>query len=466
MLASDLGFKPPLDDAAIAPALVQLKASDKGAGKTFRERIKKGLMPEILDVTEIDSDDTPPLPCSATSGGQASPIMSLAKSPGMKSPGMKSPGMKSPGMKSADLKSGGLASGLTGRQDRARGDMVFAETPLWSFEGPFQEGLVKDLDGMLRDMAERQNDKHAQNDTPSTRDTSGRSATGSYSSADSRGPSRKKQDEIWGSEQPETSTTMPQIHYVPVPTPAPCAWNGPERSQMTPVMIPVPVPVPMPMSNADASAAFGASLAAAVGPDIYNAFLSQYQQCTPAPAPAPPVPPPQPPQPPAGFVAPPGFKLVPAPGAGYPAPAPGPMRDMPSYPGSWPSINPSYMTASMNRDVPLAREDPRSTPDEHMVKRPASSTAPKPAEAKGSGKGGGKVFIGGLSPSTTVDMVRNHFSRYGRLVDVSVIRDPITKLSRGFGFVEFECGLPPKLMELEHVIDGRKCGVKRYTYEA
>ena len=54
----------------------------------------------------------------------------------------------------------------------------------------------------------------------------------SYSSADSRGPSRKKQDEIWGSEQPETSTTMPQIHYVPVPTPAPCAWNGPERSQM------------------------------------------------------------------------------------------------------------------------------------------------------------------------------------------------------------------------------------------
>merc|ERR1719160_1804207 len=34
--------------------------------------------------------------------------------------------------------------------------MVFAETPLWSFEGPFQEGLVKDLDGMLREMAERQ----------------------------------------------------------------------------------------------------------------------------------------------------------------------------------------------------------------------------------------------------------------------------------------------------------------------
>jgi hypothetical protein len=42
----------------------------------------------------------------------------------------------------------------------------------------------------------------------------------------------------------------------------------------------------------------------------------------------------------------------------------------------------------------------------------------------------------------------------------------VTKLSRGFGFVEFDGGVPPKLLEIEHVIDQRKCGVKRYTYEA
>ena len=68
-------------------------------------------------MTEIDSDDNPQLPCSATSGGQASPIMSLAKSPGMKSPGMKSPGMKSPGMKSPGLSLGYTETGgaYTGR---------------------------------------------------------------------------------------------------------------------------------------------------------------------------------------------------------------------------------------------------------------------------------------------------------------------------------------------------------------
>ena len=59
MLLSDMGFKPEfeIDDAAIAPASVQLKASDKGAGKTFRERIKKGLMPEVHAVMASFDED-------------------------------------------------------------------------------------------------------------------------------------------------------------------------------------------------------------------------------------------------------------------------------------------------------------------------------------------------------------------------------------------------------------------------
>jgi RNA recognition motif-containing protein len=65
-----------------------------------------------------------------------------------------------------------------------------------------------------------------------------------------------------------------------------------------------------------------------------------------------------------------------------------------------------------------------------------------------------------------VDNVRDHFSKFGKLIDCSVIKDPVTKLSRGFGFVEFEGGIPSQLLEFEHVIDKRKCGVKPYTYEA
>merc|ERR1719247_3717781 len=84
------------------------------------------------------------------------------------------------------------------------------------------------------------------------------------------------------------------------------------------MMIPVPVPFPVPMGSTDASA-IHASMAAAAGQDLYSAFLSSYSRVPPAPQPQM--------QPPAGFVAPPGYKIVPA-----------PKQDMP-YPGSWPSIN-------------------------------------------------------------------------------------------------------------------------------
>jgi RNA recognition motif-containing protein len=63
-------------------------------------------------------------------------------------------------------------------------------------------------------------------------------------------------------------------------------------------------------------------------------------------------------------------------------------------------------------------------------------------------------------------MLREHFSQYGKVVDVSVIQNPATKKSRGFGYVEFEGGVPYQLFEMDHVIDKRRCGVKPYTYEA
>ena len=44
-----------------------------------------------------------------------------------------------------------------------------------------------------------------------------------------------------------------------------------------------------------------------------------------------------------------------------------------------------------------------------------------------------KLFLGGLDYSTTEDGLRNHFDKYGKLVDVVVMRFPDTKRSRGFG---------------------------------
>jgi hypothetical protein len=63
-------------------------------------------------------------------------------------------------------------------------------------------------------------------------------------------------------------------------------------------------------------------------------------------------------------------------------------------------------------------------------------------------------------------MLLEHFAHFGKVVDVSVIQNPTTKKSRCFGYVEFEGGVPSNLLETDHVIDKRHCGVKRYTYDA
>lgn len=47
----------------------------------------------------------------------------------------------------------------------------------------------------------------------------------------------------------------------------------------------------------------------------------------------------------------------------------------------------------------------------------------------------GKMFIGGLSWQTTSEGLREHFGRFGEIGECMVMKDPVTKRSRGFGFV-------------------------------
>jgi RNA-binding protein Musashi len=49
----------------------------------------------------------------------------------------------------------------------------------------------------------------------------------------------------------------------------------------------------------------------------------------------------------------------------------------------------------------------------------------------------GKMFVGGLSWQTFSDGLREYFSKYGDIKECVVMRDPVTKKSRGFGFVTF-----------------------------
>jgi RNA recognition motif-containing protein len=47
-----------------------------------------------------------------------------------------------------------------------------------------------------------------------------------------------------------------------------------------------------------------------------------------------------------------------------------------------------------------------------------------------------KLYVGGLSYSTTSESLRSHFAQCGTVESAQVVTDRVTSQSRGFGFVE------------------------------
>jgi len=75
----------------------------------------------------------------------------------------------------------------------------------------------------------------------------------------------------------------------------------------------------------------------------------------------------------------------------------------------------------------------------------------------------GKMFVGGLHSQTTADSLQIYFEQYGEVNECVVMRDSVTKRSRGFGFVRF---IDPKSVDQvqnsgSHSIDGKKVDPKR-----
>jgi RNA recognition motif-containing protein len=48
------------------------------------------------------------------------------------------------------------------------------------------------------------------------------------------------------------------------------------------------------------------------------------------------------------------------------------------------------------------------------------------------------TFVGGLAPQTTAESMRAFFTKFGKVVDATVMVDRETGRSKGFGFVTFE----------------------------
>ncbi|CAH8453584.1 unnamed protein product [Dicrocoelium dendriticum] len=74
----------------------------------------------------------------------------------------------------------------------------------------------------------------------------------------------------------------------------------------------------------------------------------------------------------------------------------------------------------------------------------------------------GKMFIGGLSPTTTSEKLRDYFQKYGEIREFMIMRDPLTKRSRGFGFVTFNDPMcVEKVLEAApHILDSKKIDPK------
>ncbi|MEQ2265068.1 hypothetical protein XENORESO_001750, partial [Xenotaenia resolanae] len=68
-----------------------------------------------------------------------------------------------------------------------------------------------------------------------------------------------------------------------------------------------------------------------------------------------------------------------------------------------------------------------------------------------------KMFIGGLSWQTTQEGLREYFCKFGEVKECMVMRDPVTKRSRGFGFVTYadQDGVEKVLAQNRHELDSK-----------
>jgi len=74
-----------------------------------------------------------------------------------------------------------------------------------------------------------------------------------------------------------------------------------------------------------------------------------------------------------------------------------------------------------------------------------------------------KIFVGGLTKDTTDETFNDHFGGFGNMVDKVIIRDTMTKISRGFGFVTYDASdaVEAVFQGRPHNIDGKEVEVKR-----
>lgn len=74
-----------------------------------------------------------------------------------------------------------------------------------------------------------------------------------------------------------------------------------------------------------------------------------------------------------------------------------------------------------------------------------------------------KIFVGGLNRTTTDDVFKGYFEKFGTVIDFVIVKDSNTKKSKGFGFVTYESlqGADNALSSRPHTLDGWEIDIKR-----
>ncbi|KAI6659312.1 Heterogeneous nuclear ribonucleoprotein A/B isoform X2 [Oopsacas minuta] len=74
-----------------------------------------------------------------------------------------------------------------------------------------------------------------------------------------------------------------------------------------------------------------------------------------------------------------------------------------------------------------------------------------------------KMFVGALSPSTDDGSMKQYFLQFGEIVNLTIKYDPISKRSKGYGFLTFgkKESVDKVLTKQEHMLDGRLIDPKR-----